>query len=92
VAADRLHRAAQHAELGALDVDLDQRRHVVGRQLAVETLDAHADLLGLVPLRVVTLAQAAVGRVVLDDDEAGLLGRGVPDRRVVDLDAREQLA
>ena len=42
VAADRLGGAAQHAELGALDIDLDQRRRVVGRELAVEALHADA--------------------------------------------------
>src|SRR5204863_7585539 len=56
---DRLERSLQHLALRALDVDLDQRRHVARGQRVVEAVDLHRDLPRDRRRRIVATAEAA---------------------------------
>ena len=84
----RRARAAQHAQLGAFDVDLDQVGGVVACQRVVEAHDVDRDPLGAFVARVRTLAKAAPPGTRDDMDELGWAGL-VAERRLADVDTGE---
>ncbi len=98
VASQRLHRSLKDLELGSLDIDLDDRRAVIGRQDLIEDLETDLDLLdrGLVaPRQRPELETAPPVGLAVEVGELGL-SRFVVESGLVDLHIRilraEQLA